>query len=120
MGTDRSVRGLRYSCFSMREPSRSFELGVPKILAFLIPEILSDLVLAGRNSSLLPSLLGKREGRRRRMLGMLKRHEIEILLKAGHPKTEVARLAGVSARSVHRIAEENPVVDVNDSAERAL
>ena len=50
---------------------------------------------------------------------MLKRHEIEILLKAGHPKTEVARLAGVSARSVHRIAEEHPVVDVNDSAERA-
>jgi len=41
---------------------------------------------------------------------MLKRHEIEILLKAGHPKTEVARLAGVSARSVHRIAEESPVV----------
>ena len=51
---------------------------------------------------------------------MLKRHEIEILLKAGHPKTEVARLAGVSARSVHRIAEENPIVDVDDSAERAL
>ena len=51
---------------------------------------------------------------------MLKRHEIEILIKAGHPKTEVARLAGVSARSIHRIAEENPVVDVNDSAERAL
>ena len=50
---------------------------------------------------------------------MLKRHEIEILLKAGHPKTEVARLAGVSARSVHRIAEESPVVHVNDSAERA-
>jgi len=24
---------------------------------------------------------------------MLKRHEVEILLKAGHPKTEVARLA---------------------------
>lgn len=51
---------------------------------------------------------------------MLKRHEIEILLRAGHPKTEVARLDGVSARSVHRIAEENPVVDVNDSAEQAL
>jgi len=50
---------------------------------------------------------------------MLKRHEIEILLKAGHPKTEVARLAGVSARSVHRIAEESPVVHVNNSAERA-
>jgi hypothetical protein len=25
---------------------------------------------------------------------MLKRHEVEILLKAGHPKTEVTRLAG--------------------------
>jgi hypothetical protein len=34
----------------------------------------------------------------RRMLGMLKRHEVEILLKAGHPKTEVARLAGVVAQ----------------------
>jgi transposase len=53
------------------------------------------------------------------MLEMLKRHEIEILLKAGHPKTEVARLAEVSARSVHRIAEESPVVHLNDSAERA-
>jgi hypothetical protein len=30
---------------------------------------------------------------------MLKRrHEVEILLKAGHPKTEVARLAGVVAQ----------------------
>jgi hypothetical protein len=27
----------------------------------------------------------------RRMSGMLKRHEIEILLKAGHSKAEVAR-----------------------------
>ncbi len=36
------------------------------------------------------------------MLGMLKRHEVEILLKAGHPQTEVARLAGVSLCSVKR------------------
>jgi transposase len=49
---------------------------------------------------------------------MLKRHEIEILLKAGHPKTEVARLAGVSLCSVKRIAEEDPVVHVDDAAER--
>jgi len=40
------------------------------------------------------------------MLGILKRHEVEILLKAGHPKAEVARLAGVSLCSVKRIAEE--------------
>src|SRR5262252_1209630 len=42
----------------------NWPLRVPKILAFLIPEILSEPVLAGRNSSLLPLLLGKREGRR--------------------------------------------------------
>ena len=49
---------------------------------------------------------------------MLKRHEVEILLKAGHSKAEVARLAGVSLCSVKRIAEEVPVVDVDDAAER--
>jgi len=49
---------------------------------------------------------------------MLKRHEIEILLKAGHAQTEVARLAGVSLCSVKRIAEEAPVVHVDDAAER--
>ena len=49
---------------------------------------------------------------------MLKRHEVEILLKAGHSKAEVARLAGVSLCSVKRIAEEVPVVHVDDVAER--
>jgi transposase len=53
------------------------------------------------------------------MLGMLKRHEVEILLKAGHTKTEVARLSGVSLRSVQRIAEECPVGHVDDAKERA-
>src|ERR1017187_2417685 len=57
--------------------------------------------------------------RERRMLSMLKRHEVEILLKAGHRKTEVARLAGVSLCSVKRIAQEGPVVHVDDAAERA-
>ena len=49
---------------------------------------------------------------------MLKRHEVEILLKAGHSKAEVARLAGVSLCSVKRIAEEVPVIHVDDAAER--
>ena len=48
---------------------------------------------------------------------MLKRHEVEILLKAGHAKTEVARLSGVSLRSVKRIAEESPVEHVDDARE---
>ena len=50
---------------------------------------------------------------------MLKRHEVEILLKAGHPKTDVARLTGVSLCSVKRIAQEGPVVNVDDQVERA-
>jgi transposase len=50
---------------------------------------------------------------------MLKRHEVEILLRAGHSKIEVARLAGVSLCSVKRIAQESPVVHVDDAAERA-
>ena len=49
---------------------------------------------------------------------MLKRHEVEILLKAGHRKTEVARLSGVSLRSVKRIAQEGPVMHVDDEGER--
>jgi transposase len=52
------------------------------------------------------------------MLGMLKRHEIEILLKAGHAKTEVAGLSGASLRSVKRIARESPVTHIDDGAER--
>jgi hypothetical protein len=47
---------------------------------------------------------------------MLKRHEVEILLKTGHRKTEVAQLTGVSLCSVKRIAQEGPVVHVDDAA----
>ena len=49
---------------------------------------------------------------------MLKRHEVEVLLKGGHRKTEVARMTGVSLRSVKRIAQEEAVVHVDDKAER--
>ena len=49
---------------------------------------------------------------------MLKRHEVEISLRAGHRKTEVARLTGVSLCSVKRIAQESAVVHVDDAAER--
>ncbi len=40
---------------------------------------------------------------------MLKRHEIKVLLKAGHTQTDVARLAGVSRRSVQRVAIEGAI-----------
>ena len=55
----------------------------------------------------------------KRMLGLLKRHEVEILLKAGHKRPEVARLTGISPSSVRRIAGEvvpgqNPVQPQNE------
>lgn len=49
---------------------------------------------------------------------MLKRHEIQVLLSAGHTQAEVARLAGVSERTVRRIAQETPVTHVDDLAAR--
>src|SRR5258708_25293192 len=87
-----------------------------------MPEILGHprIVIRGRtspNASRRPMDRWRR--RERRMLTMLKRHEVEILLKAGHRKTEVARLTGVSLCSVKRIAQEGPVMHVDDAAERA-
>lgn len=49
---------------------------------------------------------------------MLKRHEIKVLLRAGHAQAEVARLAGVSLRSVKRVAREGDIEHVDDAAER--
>ena len=52
------------------------------------------------------------------MLGLLTRHEVEVLLKAGHKGTEVARLTGISPSSVRRIAGEPPIEHFNDTVER--
>lgn len=51
---------------------------------------------------------------------MLKRHEIQILRRAGHSLDEVARLAGVGRRSVVRVEAEAGVIQVDNEAERAL
>ena len=50
---------------------------------------------------------------------MLKRHEVQVLLKARHSRVEAARLAGVSVSSVKRIADEAAVSQVEDAVERA-
>lgn len=52
------------------------------------------------------------------MLDMLKRHEIQVLRKAGHNQVEVAELAGVSERSVRRVAAEPAVTEADMAAER--
>lgn len=49
---------------------------------------------------------------------MLKRHEIQVLRRAGHGLEEVAKLAGVSQSSVQRVEAEPPVTSLDSLAER--
>jgi transposase len=50
---------------------------------------------------------------------MVKRHEIQVLRRAGHTLVEVAKLAGVSKRSVQRVDAEPAVTAFDTPAERA-
>jgi len=52
------------------------------------------------------------------MIELLKRHEIQVLRRAGHSQAEVAKLAGVSERSVQRVEAEPAVSHVDTAAER--
>lgn len=49
---------------------------------------------------------------------MVKRHEIQVLRRAGHEQAEVARLARVSKRTVERVDAEGPVTNFDADAER--
>ena len=53
------------------------------------------------------------------MIDMLKRHEIQVLRRAGHTWMEVAALSGVSVRTARRVAAEAAVTTVDNAAERA-
>lgn len=52
------------------------------------------------------------------MIDMLKRHEIQVLRRAGHTWKEIAALSGASVRTVRRIAVEAAVTTVDNAAER--
>jgi transposase len=54
------------------------------------------------------------------MIDMLKRHEIQVLRRAGHSQIEVATLAGVSRRSVQRVDTEATVTQIDTARERAV
>src|SRR5687768_3133713 len=53
------------------------------------------------------------------MIDMVKRHEIQVLRRAGHGQAEVAQLAGVSKRTVERVDGEDAVASFDTDAERA-
>jgi transposase len=52
------------------------------------------------------------------MIDMLKRHEIQVLRRAGHSQEETGQLAGVSVRSVRRVEDETAISDVDNALER--
>lgn len=52
------------------------------------------------------------------MIDMLKRHEIQVLRRAGHSQHEVATLAGVARRSVQRVDAETAVTHIDTARER--
>jgi transposase len=51
------------------------------------------------------------------MLDMLKRHAIQVLREAGHSLPEVAKLAGVSIRSVQRVEGEPTITSIDNDGE---
>jgi transposase len=52
------------------------------------------------------------------MIDMLKRHEIQVLRRAGHTLEEVAKLADVSQSSVQRVVAEPAVTALDSAAQR--
>ena len=52
------------------------------------------------------------------MIDMLKRHEVQVLRRAGVTQETVAELTGISVRAVRMIEAEEPVVVPDDQAER--
>jgi transposase len=53
------------------------------------------------------------------MIDMLKRHEVQVLRRAGHSLAEVATLTGTSIGTVRRVIAEAAVASVDNAAERA-
>jgi transposase len=52
------------------------------------------------------------------MHDMMKRHEVQVLRRAGVSQEQVAKVTGIPVRSVRRIEDEAPVVVPDDAAER--
>ena len=53
------------------------------------------------------------------MIDMIRRHEIQVLRRAGHTLVGTARLAGVAQRTVQRVEAEPLVTSFETDGERA-
>lgn len=62
--------------------------------------------------------MGRRAVHSEEMLPLLKRHEIQVLLRAGHKPTDVSERTGASLDSVRRVKAEAEVTTTDDQAAR--
>jgi transposase len=62
--------------------------------------------------------MAKRLRQAEEMLPLLRRHEIQVLLRAGHGQKDVAERTGVSIDTVRRVKIESEVTETDDAAER--
>ena len=64
------------------------------------------------------ALMARRPVKAEEMLPLLKRHEIQVLLRAGHSPTDVATRTGASVDTIRRVKRDSEVRQVDDAAER--
>ena len=62
--------------------------------------------------------MGRRHAQAGEMLPLLKRHEIQVLLRAGHSHRDVAEQTGASLDTIARVKREDDVSEVDDATER--
>ncbi len=62
--------------------------------------------------------MGRRHVQAGEMLPLLKRHEIQVLLRAGHSHRDVAEHTGASLDTIARVKREDDVTEVDDATER--
>ena len=62
--------------------------------------------------------MAKRPRHGEQMLPLLRRHEIQVLLRAGHGQKDVAERTGVSIDTIRRVKNESEVTETDDAAER--
>lgn len=61
--------------------------------------------------------MGRRVQAASEMLPLLKRHEVQVLLRAGHSQRDVAERTGISIDTVRRVKRESEVVETDDTSE---
>src|SRR5579872_7502955 len=62
--------------------------------------------------------MNRRAAHAEEMLPLLKRHEIQVLLRAGHSHSDVAKRTGASLDSIARVKREEDVTHADDKSER--